>query len=131
MSSDLFSSYQLGSLQLPNRIVMAPMTRNRAAQGNVPTELNATYYAQRASAGLIVTEATQVSAQGVGYPATPGIHSDEQVAGWKRVTEAVHKAGGRIFLQLWHVGRISHPSFQPNGALPGGPSAIAPEGEAF
>jgi N-ethylmaleimide reductase len=128
---DLFSSYQLGNLQLPNRIIMAPLTRNRAAQGNVPTELNATYYAQRASAGLIVSEATQVSPQGVGYPATPGIHSDEQVAGWKLVTEAVHQRGGRIFLQLWHVGRISHPSLQPNGVLPVAPSAIAPKGEAF
>ncbi len=130
-SPDLFSNYQLGSLQLPNRIVMAPMTRNRAAQGNVPTELMATYYAQRASAGLIVSEATQVSPQGVGYPATPGIHSDEQAAGWKLVTDAVHKAGGRIFLQLWHVGRISHPSLQPNGELPVAPSAIKPAGDAF
>ncbi|HZU33750.1 MAG TPA: alkene reductase [Candidatus Angelobacter sp.] len=128
---DLFSSYQLGSLHLPNRIVMAPMTRNRAGQGNVPTELAATYYAQRTSAGLIVTEATQVSPQGVGYPATPGIHTDEQVAGWKLVTDAVHKKGGRIFLQLWHVGRISHPSLQPNGGLPVAPSAIKPEGNAF
>lgn len=130
-SLDLFSSYQLGSLQLPSRIVMAPMTRNRAGQGNVPTELMATYYEQRASAGLSITEATQVSPQGVGYPATPGIHSDEQVAGWKRVTDTVHKNGGRIFLQLWHVGRISHPSLQPNGVLPVAPSAVAPAGEAF
>ena len=130
-SLDLFSSYRLGNLQLPNRIVMAPMTRNRAAQGNVPTELMATYYAQRASAGLIVSEATQISPQGVGYPATPGIHSEEQVTGWKQVTEAVHTSGGRIFLQLWHVGRISHPSLQPDGALPVAPSAIAPAGEAF
>src|SRR5262249_12734179 len=130
-SLDLFSSYRLANLELPNRIVMAPMTRNRAGQGNVPTELMATYYAQRASAGLIVTEASQISPQGVGYPATPGIHSDEQVAGWKQVTEGVHKSGGKIFLQLWHVGRISHPSLQPNGALPVAPSAIAPAGEAF
>ncbi len=130
-SLDLFSSYQLGSLQLPSRIVMAPMTRNRAGQGNVPTELMATYYEQRASAGLSITEATQVSPQGLGYPGTPGIHSDEQVAGWKRVTEAVHKSGGRIFLQLWHVGRISHPSLQPNGVLPVAPSAVAPAGEAI
>lgn len=130
-SPDLFSSYQLGSLQLSNRIVMAPMTRNRAAQGNVPTDLMATYYQQRASAGLIVSEATQISPQGVGYPATPGIHSDEQVAGWKKVTDAVHKGGGRIYLQLWHVGRISHPSLQPNGALPVAPSAIKPAGDAF
>jgi N-ethylmaleimide reductase len=128
---DLFSSFKLGSLELPNRIVMAPMTRSRAGQGNTPTELMATYYEQRASAGLIVTEATQVSPQGVGYPGTPGIHSDEQVAGWKRITDAVHRRGGRIFLQLWHVGRISHPSLQPDGALPVAPSAIAAEGEVF
>jgi N-ethylmaleimide reductase len=128
---DLFSSYQLGSLQLPSRIVMAPMTRSRAGKGSVPTDLMATYYEQRASAALIVTEATQVSPQGVGYPGTPGIHSDEQAAGWKHVTEAVHKRGGRIFLQLWHVGRISHPSLQPNGELPVAPSAIAAAGEVF
>src|SRR6202789_1507712 len=129
--TDLFSSFQLGPLQLPNRIVMAPMTRNRAGAGNAPTVLNATYYAQRASAGLIVSEATQVSPQGLGYPGTPGIHSAEQVAGWKPVTEAVHDAGGRILLQLWHVGRISHPSLQPDGALPVAPSAVAPEGKAW
>jgi N-ethylmaleimide reductase len=110
---------------------MAPMTRNRAGPGNAPTALNATYYAQRAGAGLIVAEASQVSPQGLGYPATPGIHSAEQVAGWKLVTEAVHAAGGRIFLQLWHVGRISHPSLQPDGALPVAPSAIAPSGQAW
>jgi N-ethylmaleimide reductase len=128
---DLFAPSQLGPLLLPNRIVMAPMTRNRAGAGNVPTALNAEYYVQRASAGLIVTEATQVSPQGVGYPGTPGIHSDAQVEGWRLVTDAVHRAGGRIFLQLWHVGRISHPSLQPDGALPVAPSAIAAEGEAF
>jgi N-ethylmaleimide reductase len=105
---DLFSPFQLGPLQLPNRIVMAPMTRNRAGPGNAPTALNATYYAQRASAGLIIAEASQVSPQGLGYPGTPGIHSAEQIAGWKLVTDAVHAAGGRIFLQLWHVGRIPH-----------------------
>jgi N-ethylmaleimide reductase len=97
----------------------------------VPTPVNAEYYRQRASAGLIVTEATQVSPEGVGYPNTPGIHSPEQVAGWRAVTEAVHAAGGRIFLQLWHVGRISHPDLQPGGALPVAPSAIAPEGNAL
>ncbi|HEX4407303.1 MAG TPA: alkene reductase [Xanthobacteraceae bacterium] len=129
--TDLFSPIRLGRLELPNRIVMAPMTRNRAGPDNVPGALNATYYAQRASAGLIVSEATQVSPQGVGYPGTPGIHSEAQVAGWKGVTEAVHTAGGRIFLQLWHVGRISHPSLQPNGALPIAPSAIAPKGQAW
>lgn len=128
---DLFTPIQIGPLTLPNRVVMAPMTRNRAGAGNVPTALMSEYYVQRASAGLILTEATQVSPQGVGYPGTPGIHSDAQVAGWRRVTDAVHAAGGRIFLQLWHVGRISHPSLQPNGALPVAPSAIAPEGEAF
>ena len=128
---DVFSPFHLGPLQLPNRIVMAPMTRNRAGPGNAPTALNATYYAQRASAGLIVTEATQVSPQGLGYPGTPGIHSAEQIAGWKLVTDAVHAAGGRIFLQLWHVGRISHPSLQPDGALPVAPSAIAPAGQAW
>jgi N-ethylmaleimide reductase len=130
-SRDIFSPFELGPLRLPNRIVMAPMTRNRAGRDNVPGPLNATYYAQRASAGLIISEATQVSPQGIGYPGTPGIHSAEQVAGWKRVTEAVHAAGGRIFLQLWHVGRISHPSLQPHNALPVAPSAIAPAGKAM
>jgi len=118
-------------MTLPNRVVMAPMTRNRAGPGNVPTGLNATHYAQRASAGLIISEATQVSPQGVAYPNTPGIHSAEQVAGWRLVTDAVHEAGGRIFLQLWHVGRISHPTMQPGGALPVAPSAIAPLGQAW
>jgi N-ethylmaleimide reductase len=110
---------------------MAPLTRNRAGPGNVPQPINATYYRQRASAGLIITEATQISPQGVGYPGTPGIHSAEQVVGWRKVTGAVHQAGGRIFLQLWHVGRISHPSQQPGGGLPVAPSAIRPAGEAF
>jgi N-ethylmaleimide reductase len=127
---NLFSPYQLGNLELPNRIVMAPLTRNRAGEGNVPHQLNATYYVQRASAGLIITEATQVTPQGQGYPHTPGIHSPEQVAGWRLVTDAVHQHGGRIFLQLWHVGRISHPDLQPDGALPVAPSAITPKGEA-
>src|SRR5580704_9888563 len=130
-SPDILSPFRLGQLALPNRVVMAPMTRNRAGPGNVPGPMNAAYYAQRASAGLIVSEATQVSPQGVGYPGTPGIHSAEQVAGWKLVTDAVHGAGGRIFLQLWHVGRISHPSLQPDGALPVAPSAIAPAGQAW
>lgn len=128
---NLFSPYQLGDLQLPNRFVMAPLTRNRAGAGNVPGELNATYYAQRASAGLLIAEATQITPEGQGYPFTPGIHSAEQIAGWKLVTEAVHQQGGRIFLQMWHVGRVSHPDFQPNGALPVAPSAIAPKGEVF
>ncbi len=122
----LLTPVQVGSYTLPNRMVMAPLTRNRAGEGNVPRALNAEYYRQRASAGLIISEATQVSPQGIGYPHTPGIHTAEQVEGWKLVTEAVHGAGGRIFLQLWHVGRISHPSFQPNGALPVAPSAVIP-----
>ncbi|HEX8110621.1 MAG TPA: alkene reductase, partial [Kofleriaceae bacterium] len=105
--TDLFDPIQLGELALPNRIVMAPMTRNRAV-GTLPGERNAIYYAQRATAGLIISEATQVTPRGVGYPDTPGIHDDAQVAGWRLVTDAVHRAGGRIALQLWHVGRISH-----------------------
>lgn len=125
---NLLSPYKLGNLELPNRIVMAPLTRNRAGDGNVPGPLNAKYYVQRASAGLIITEASQVSPQGLGYPGTPGIHSPEQVEGWKLVTDAVHQEGGRIFLQLWHVGRISHPDLQPDGALPVAPSAITPQG---
>jgi N-ethylmaleimide reductase len=128
----LFQPYRLGPLLLPHRIVMAPLTRSRARQpGNVPTALNACYYAQRASAALIISEATQVSMQGQGYAWTPGIHSREQVEGWRLVTEAVHEAGGRIFLQLWHVGRISHPSLQPDNMLPVAPSAITPAGNAF
>lgn len=128
---DLFAPVRLGPYDLRNRMVMAPLTRNRAGVGNVPHELNALYYGQRASAGLIISEASQVSPQGVGYPGTPGIHSREQVEGWKLVTKAVHERGGRIFLQLWHVGRISHPSLQPNGELPVAPSAIKPAGDAF
>jgi N-ethylmaleimide reductase len=124
----LFDSLKLGDLTLPNRVIMAPLTRMRSKQpGNIPQELNARYYAQRAGAGLIVSEATQISQQGQGYPGTPGIHSAEQVEGWKLVTDAVHKAGGRIFLQLWHVGRVSHTSHQPNGALPVSASAIQPQ----
>jgi N-ethylmaleimide reductase len=128
---DLFSAIEVGSLTLPNRIVMAPLTRSRAGPGNVPTPLSALYYAQRASAGLIISEATQVAPEGQGYISTPGIHSAEQVAGWKCVTSAVHACGGRMLLQLWHVGRISHPSFQPGGALPVAPSAIKPNAKAF
>jgi N-ethylmaleimide reductase len=128
----LFEPVRLGRYDLPHRMVMAPLTRSRARQpGNVPSALNACYYAQRASAALIVTEATQVSQQGQGYAWTPGIHSREQIEGWRLVTDAVHKAGGLIFLQLWHVGRISHPSLQPDGMLPVAPSAIKPRGEAF
>jgi N-ethylmaleimide reductase len=128
---DLFTPIEIGPLTLPNRIVMAPLTRSRAAAGNVPTVLNALYYAQRASAGLIVSEATQVAPEGQGYISTPGIHSADQIEGWKCVTGAVHVAGGRIVLQLWHVGRISHQSFQPGGELPVAPSAIRPNGQAF
>ena len=124
---DLFSSYQLGTTTLRNRMVMAPMTRSRAGEGNTPTPLMATYYEQRATAGLIITEATQISPGGQGYIQTPGIHSPEQIAGWKKVTEAVHKKGGVIYLQLWHVGRISHPDFL-QGNLPVAPSAISPRG---
>lgn len=127
-TAGLFRPVTIGKLALPNRIVMAPMTRNRADERDAPHALNAQYYRQRASAGLIVTEASQVSPQGKGYPRTPGIYSTEQVAGWRLVTDAVHDAGGRIFLQLWHVGRISHPSTQPDGALPVAPSPIAPDG---
>lgn len=128
---DLFSPIRLGSIELPNRIVMAPMTRGRAGAGNAPQCMSVKYYRQRASAGLIITEASQVSLQGVGYPGTPGIHSYEQISGWRQVVDAVHDAGGRIFLQLWHVGRISHPSVQPDGQLPVAPSPIQPRGEVF
>jgi len=129
-TESLFSPYALGDIELRNRMILSPMTRSRALDGNVPNPLAATYYAQRASAGLLVSEATQVSPQGVGYIRTPGIHSPAQVAGWKKVTEAVHQAGGRIFAQLWHVGRVSHPDFH-GGALPVAPSALPVEGEAF
>jgi N-ethylmaleimide reductase len=126
----LFSPYRLGDLHLNNRMVLSPMTRGRALEGNVPNPLAATYYAQRASAGLQITEASQVSPQGVGYIRTPGMHSQAQVAGWKKITDAVHQAGGKIFAQLWHVGRVSHPDFH-NGELPVAPSALPVEGEAF
>jgi N-ethylmaleimide reductase len=127
---NLLTPVQLGPYELRNRVVMAPMTRNRAGDGGVATPLMVSYYAQRASAGLLMTEGTQVSPQGVGYPRTPGLHTDAQVEGWRRVTDAVHAQGGRIFAQLWHVGRISHPLLQPDGALPVAPSAIAPAGMA-
>ena len=131
MTPDLFTPLQLGPLALPNRIFMAPLTRCRASEGHVPNELNAEYYAQRASAGLIISEATSVSPAGYGYPSTPGIHTEDQVEGWRKVTDAVHSKGGHIFLQLWHVGRISHPSYQKDGALPVAPSAIKPKGQVF
>ncbi len=123
----LFDPLTLGALRLPNRMVMAPLTRCRASEGRVPNDLMRDYYVQRASAGLILTEATSVTPMGVGYPDTPGIWSPEQIDGWKRITDAVHQAGGHMVMQLWHVGRISHP-FYLNGALPVAPSAIAAEG---
>lgn len=126
--TQLQKPFKIGSVTLPNRVVMAPLTRMRAFQGRAPGDLQVTHYRQRAGAGLILTEATSVSPQGVGYPNTPGIWSDEQVAGWKRVTEAVHAAGGHIAVQLWHVGRISDPELL-DGQLPVAPSAIAPEGQ--
>lgn len=118
MSHSLFSPLPMGSVTLPNRVLMAPLTRMRAAPGDVPTPLMTEYYRQRASAGLIVTEAAQVSPQGKGYMQTPGIYSAEQTAGWQQVTQAVHEAGGRIAIQLWHVGRISHSSLQPDDQAP-------------
>jgi len=129
--SILFQPITVGDLKLPNRIVMAPLTRNRAGEGNTVGALQATYYSQRASAGLIIAEATQVVPEGQGYIATPGIHSDAQVASWKEVTDAVHAAGGRIVLQLWHVGRISHTSLQPGGKAPVAPSAIRADAKVF
>lgn len=123
--SDIFDGLKIGDITLKNRIIMAPLTRMRSLQpGNIPYELNAEYYAQRAGAGMIVSEATQISQQGQGYPATPGIYSEAQVEGWKKVTKAVHEKDGVIFLQLWHVGRISHPSLQPDGQAPVAPSAL-------
>ncbi|KXG87310.1 alkene reductase [Agrobacterium bohemicum] len=127
----LFQPTSLGAITLANRIVMAPLTRNRAGAGFVPGELTAGYYAQRASAGLIISEATQISQQGQGYQDTPGIYTQAQIDGWKKVTAAVHKKGGRIVLQLWHVGRISHVNLQPNGGAPVAPSAIRAEVKTF
>jgi N-ethylmaleimide reductase len=130
-STDLFSPLKMGALTLNNRIAMAPLTRSRAGSAGIPGPMNADYYAQRASAGVIVSEATNISPEGRGYAYTPGVYSDEQVAGWRLVTDAVHAKGGKILCQLWHVGRISHPSLQPGGVLPVAPSAIRPEGNAF
>lgn len=126
MHQDLFTPLSLGGLTLPNRVTMAPMTRMRAAPDGSPTPLMAEYYAQRAGAGLIITEATAISPQGVGYGRTPGVFTPAQTAGWRRVTDAVHAAGGRIALQLWHVGRVSDPRFQPGGGAPVAPSAVKP-----
>jgi len=127
----IFEPFTLGALTLDNRIVMAPLTRNRAGKGLVPSELAATYYAQRASAGLIISEATQVSAQAQGYQDTPGLYTAEQIAGWRKVTDAVHAKGGRIFVQLWHVGRVSHVDLQPGGNAPVAPSAIRAATKTF
>jgi N-ethylmaleimide reductase len=125
---DLFTAYNLGDIKLSNRMVMAPMTRCRAIEGNIPNPLAITYYVQRAQAGLIITEGSQVSPQGVGYVRTPGIYSPEQVAGWRKVTDAVHQSASKIFLQLWHVGRVSHSDFL-SGELPVAPSALPVEGD--
>lgn len=131
-AAPLLSPYRLGRLALRNRTVMAPLTRSRADHATLaPHALNVEYYAQRAGAGLIISEGSQVSPQGQGYAWTPGIHSEAQIAGWRAVTDAVHARGGTIFIQLWHVGRISHPDLQPGGVLPVAPSAIRPDGQAF
>lgn len=130
-ASLLFSPFSLGDITLPNRVVMAPMTRSRSGLHGVPTPLNATYYAQRAGAGLIVTEATQISADAQGYLRTPGIHTQEQIAAWRDVTRAVHGRGGRIVLQLWHVGRVSHPENREPGTQAVGPSAVAADVRIF
>lgn len=130
MSVDLFEPFQLGYLTLANRMVMAPMTRNRADQNGIVSPMMVTYYQQRASAGLIISESVPVSAEGVGYPGTPGIYTDDQVASWRCLTDAVHSARGFIFAQLQHCGRISHPSLQPNNATPVAPSSLQPAGQA-
>ena len=114
----LFTAYQLGGITLKNRIIMAPMTRSRAKAGDTADDLTAKYYQQRASAGLIITEGAQISVQGQGYLFTPGIYNDEQIKGWEKTTRAVHEAGGKIYLQIWHVGRISHTSLQQDGEAP-------------
>ncbi|MCU0534521.1 MAG: alkene reductase [Hydrococcus sp. Prado102] len=126
---NLLSPYKLGNLELSNRIVMAPLTRARAGVERIPNALMVEYYVQRASAGLIISEATNISEQGAGWGETPGIHNDEQVKNWRMITDAVRANGGKIFLQLWHTGRASHPDFQPNGNLPVSASAIQPKGE--
>lgn len=130
-TADLLKPCHLGSLTLANRVVMAPLTRSRSGRGDIQGLMNAKYYAQRASAGLIISEATQISQQGKGYAFTPGIYTEEQVVGWRLVTDAVHRTDGCIFAQLWHVGRISHPDLQLNNQLPVAPSAIRPVGKAF
>ena len=127
----MFTPIKLGSIELKNRLVMAPLTRMRASDGDVPNPLAKTYYAQRASAGLIISEATQISPIGKGYPATPGIYSPEQTVAWKEIVSAVHAKGGKMVAQLWHVGRISHSSLHPEQGLPEAPSAIAPTGQTY
>jgi N-ethylmaleimide reductase len=131
MGSDLFQPVRLGPYHLANRVVMAPLTRTRARADGVPRPVMAEYYAQRASAGLIIAEGSNISPQGRGYAFTPGIYSAPQVAAWQPVTQAVHSKGGRVFVQLWHVGRVSHPLLQPGGALPVGPSAIRPASTSY
>ena len=131
ISPHLLSPVQLGDLSLPNRVVLAPLTRSRAGESRIPNDLMATYYTQRASAGLIISEATMISAQAIGWSNSPGIYNEEQIQGWKSVVEAIHAKGGHIFLQLWHMGRASHSSFQPNGELPVAPSAIAIQGDGI
>lgn len=130
MHKSLFDSVQLGDLTLANRMVMAPMTRNRADANGMATPMMVTHYRQRAGAGLIITESTPVSPQAIGYPFTPGLYTDDHVESWRRVTDAVHEEGGHIFAQLQHCGRISHPSFQPDNGLPVAPSAIQPKGQS-
>lgn len=130
-ATDLFTPLRVGPYALRNRVFMAPMTRCRAGAGHLPTAMMAEYYGQRATAGLIISEATQISESGKGYPSTPGIHTPEQTAGWRVVTEAVHAKGGRIFAQLWHVGRVSHPAYQPGGALPVSSSPTPRTAEVF
>ncbi|MER0238185.1 alkene reductase [Fulvimarina sp. MAC8] len=127
----LFEPFDLGPNRLANRVVMAPLTRSRADDVDTPKDMHVTYYRERAGAGLIISEATQISKEGKGYAWTPGIYADAHVRAWKRVTDAVHAEGGKIFMQLWHVGRISHPDLQDGGALPVAPSAVKPEGKAF
>jgi len=129
--SNLYAPFQLGDITLSNRMVMAPLTRNRAEAGNVPGPLTVTYYEQRASLGLIITEATQVSAQAQGYVSTPGVHTPEQIDGWRKVTDAVHAKGGKIFVQLWHTGRMSHTAFQAGEQAPVAPSAIAAKAKTY
>jgi len=130
-TTKLFEPFKLGRITLTNRTVMAPLTRNRAAAGLVPAPLAVEYYAQRASAGLLITEASQISQQGQGYQDTPGIYSADQVTGWRKVTDEVHKRGGKIFIQLWHVGRISHTDLQPGNGAPVAPSAIPAKGKTY